>query len=93
MEWLADAEQELARIWLAASDRQRVTRASQNLDARLGNDPENDGESRPEGRRILFEPPLGAVYRVLPHRGLVRVCTYGGFRKLEIGQVIRGAKV
>lgn len=29
--WIFDAEAELAELWLAASDRERVTRAAQTL--------------------------------------------------------------
>jgi hypothetical protein len=66
VDWLPDAEQELAALWLQASDRQAITAAAHAIDQRLKLDPENEGESRPNGRRILHGKPLGIYFRVLP---------------------------
>jgi plasmid stabilization system protein ParE len=71
--WKPDAEQHLAAIWSAASDRGAVTRAADEIDFRLRLDPENKGESRPKDRRILFVYPLAIIFRVLPADRLVRV--------------------
>jgi len=71
--WIPSAVQELAAIWLQASDRQAVTTAAHAIEKRLESDPENDGESRPKGRRILHSKPLGVRYRVLVDRRLVKV--------------------
>ena len=62
--WDPDAEQELIMLWLAARDRSAITAASHAIEQRLGNDPANEGESRPPGMRITFEPPLGIIFRV-----------------------------
>jgi plasmid stabilization system protein ParE len=71
--WLPDAETELAAIWLSSSERNLVTVAADQIDARLRHDPENVGESRSEGRRVLIVPPLVAFYRVNPDDRIVRV--------------------
>jgi plasmid stabilization system protein ParE len=62
--WLPNAEQELAALWLNASDRGAITRAAAALDQLLARDPANEGESRPNGRRILFAAPLAVIYRI-----------------------------
>ncbi len=73
VEWLPSSEQELADVWLHAIDRAAVTRAAALLDQRLREDRDTEGESRPDGRRIAFAPPLGVIFRVQPHlrKGLV----------------------
>jgi plasmid stabilization system protein ParE len=73
--WVPSAEQRLADIWLHAPDRDRVTRAAHDIDQRLRRDPENDGESRSNGRRILISIPLGVIFRVFPQDRLVEVLT------------------
>lgn len=62
--WLPDAEEELAALWLNSSDRGVVTRAAAALDQLLARDPANEGESRPNERRIVFAAPLAAIYRI-----------------------------
>jgi hypothetical protein len=79
--WVAGAEQELAALWLDADQRAAITRASHLIDQRLMTDPQNEGESRPGGRRILFEPPLGATYVILSQEAVVRVLHVWRFRK------------
>jgi hypothetical protein len=71
--WLPTAEQRLADVWLNAPDRNAVTRAAHDIEQRLRHDPENNGESRSDGRRILFSDPLAVVYRVLSEDRLVEV--------------------
>jgi hypothetical protein len=64
--WKRSALNELAALWTAAdsAQRQAITAASHRVDQLLANDPQNQGESRPRGRRILFVPPLGIIFRV-----------------------------
>lgn len=62
--WLPEAEAELATIWLASNRRREITQASLELDRRLAANAINEGESRSNNRRILFEPPLAAIFRV-----------------------------
>ncbi len=67
--WDDDAEQELASIWLSADDRDTISLAAHAIDQRLGIDPANAGESRPNGRRITFVSPLAADFS-----GTIMVC-------------------
>ena len=66
VEWHQSVVDELTRLWLQSdsSERKAITRACHAVEKRLANDPENEGESRPDGRRITFEPPLVLVFRV-----------------------------
>ena len=73
--WVPSAEQRLADIWLNAPDRDAVTRAANDVDQRLRRDPENQGESRLAGRRILFSDPLWVIFRVFPDDRRVEVLT------------------
>jgi len=56
---------ELARIWISANSalRSAVTSATRNIDRRLSRLGAAAGESRPGGRRILFEFPLTIIFR------------------------------
>ena len=71
--WLRTPLGDLASIWMASSDRAAVTAAAAEIDRLLGLDPEQQGESRPGGRRIMFEMPLGVFFRVFPDQSLVEV--------------------
>jgi len=62
--WLPDAENELAAIWIASSRREEVTLAAAELDRRLAENGEEEGESRHHHFRITFESPLALVFRV-----------------------------
>jgi plasmid stabilization system protein ParE len=57
---------ELTRLSTQADSatRQAVTSASHAIDQRLRQNPQQEGESRPRGRRIAFMPPLAVVFRV-----------------------------
>jgi hypothetical protein len=78
--WLPDVEQELAEIWLAASDREPVRFAADQIDWQLRRNPQNLGEARFGDRRILIAPPLAVTYRVLPADRLVIVVNVQEFR-------------
>jgi hypothetical protein len=71
--WVPGAEQRLADLWLNATDRGAITKAPHAIDQRLRDDPLDDGESRPGGRRILFETPLAVLYRVIEQDMFVHV--------------------
>jgi hypothetical protein len=64
--WKGSARNDLASDWLRADSatRRAITAASHSIDQRLRANPENQGESRPLGRRILFVPPLGITFKV-----------------------------
>ena len=64
--WGPKAEQMLADIWLAASNRTVVTQASAWLERELGYRPLQIGESRTSSvQRVAFCPPLGVEYEVI----------------------------
>jgi hypothetical protein len=71
--WLPDAENELAELWLASSDRDATTAAADQIDQLLRKSPETSGESRAADRRILIMPPLAVIYRAFPDDRIVRV--------------------
>ncbi|MFO0851024.1 MAG: hypothetical protein U0871_21090 [Gemmataceae bacterium] len=62
--WTKAARDQLAAVWLTHPNRKGVTAAAHRLDLLLGRDPEGQGESRADNRRIVFESPLVAVYRI-----------------------------
>lgn len=71
--WTRRARNQLADIWLTHYDRGGVTAAAHRIDMLLARDPENQGESRPKNRRIIFESPLVAIYRINTVNNLVVV--------------------
>ena len=60
--WKPEAERQLATIWTQSANRNIVTESASTIDKTLGAKPDEAGESREEGFRILFEPPLGVIY-------------------------------
>jgi len=83
VEWLQTALDELALIWMlaTASQRQAITAASHAIDQQLPINPNEQGESRPNGRRIQFFPPLGITYRVDVENAVVVVVHVWRFRQ------------
>jgi len=82
--WLPAAEKELAALWLDAPDRDAITNAANSIDQSLERNPEAEGESRPSGRRIMFLPPLGAVFKILPSDRLVIVMRVWRIRQHDL---------
>jgi hypothetical protein len=72
--WLKSVHHEVGEIWLAASDRNSVTRASDEIDRELAVDAEKKGKPLSEGLRVYDAPPLRAVYCVDSANRLVEVC-------------------
>jgi plasmid stabilization system protein ParE len=62
--WTPTAQQELARIWTAATDRNAVSAASNRIDYLLARNPHGVGESRSASARLLIVEPLAVLYRV-----------------------------
>jgi hypothetical protein len=62
--WKPDAEDELARLWTGAADRDAVTKSADWIDAALHRDPRSKGESRTGDIRILVVPPLAVRFEV-----------------------------
>jgi len=79
--WVRRAESKLAQIWNEAADRTAVTHAANSVDKVLGNDPENCGESRPDGQRIHIVSPLAVTFRVEIDDRIVRVVDVWRFRR------------
>jgi plasmid stabilization system protein ParE len=66
LKYLRRATQALADIWMAAADRNAVTRASHRLERLLKADPLGVGESRAGRRRLVLINPLAVFYTVDP---------------------------
>ena len=62
--WKPEAERQLATICTRSANRNLNTDSSRLIDKTLGVKPEEVGESREGGFRILLEPPLGVIYTV-----------------------------
>lgn len=64
--WADEALDELAGLWTDAPSaiRGAITVATNYIDQQLRVDPVAVGESRSEGRRVLFALPLGVTYRI-----------------------------
>lgn len=64
--WERRAVDALTNAWTQAdsAERRAITSASHLIEQRLRIAPSTEGESRPRGRRITFETPLAAVFRV-----------------------------
>ena len=71
--WGPDSVDELADLWLAAPNRERVTAAASEIDRLLRRNPQDVGESRDANIRVLFVDPLGADFEVVEADGMVYV--------------------
>ena len=73
--WLQTALDELAAAWLRADSalRQAITTATHAIDPLLQVAPNEQGESRANDQRILFQPPLGVTFEVHQEAGVVLV--------------------
>jgi plasmid stabilization system protein ParE len=71
--WKHAAEEELARIWMDAEDRDSVTKAADEIDKLLGTNPLDQGESRSGAVRVLFVDPLGIFFHIDDEDRLVSV--------------------
>jgi hypothetical protein len=57
---------DLASVWLTATDRTQVTQSIREIEMLLTLHPLKVGESRESSvRRLLHQPPLGIVYEVI----------------------------
>jgi mRNA-degrading endonuclease RelE of RelBE toxin-antitoxin system len=62
--WTPTAEQDLAGLWLRATDRETVRSAADTLDRLLREDAHLRGESRYDSLRIVHAAPLGVDIEV-----------------------------
>jgi len=71
--WVRSATDELAEVWLAASDRQLVSSAAGAVDWELSTDAPLKGREVHEGLRALVVPPLRILFAVREHDRIVEV--------------------
>jgi hypothetical protein len=81
--WHPSAEQELAEIWLQASDRGDVTQAANLIDQALASEPLAHGEDF-YGDRILVSLPLAVTYTVSQPDRSVQILQV--WHQYEVGQ-------
>lgn len=62
--WKPAAEEELARLWTEAADRNAVSAAADQIDRLLHSRPKEEGESRSGAMRVMFIDPLGVFFHV-----------------------------
>jgi len=71
--WNPAAEARLAEIWMAATDKQAVADAADQIESLLARTPLDVGESRTSNERILAVSPLSVRYDVWPDDMRVKV--------------------
>lgn len=64
--WQPSAEGDLATVWTESKQRSVVSQAADRIENWLRTDPEELGESREDGERLLIESPLAVIYRLVP---------------------------
>jgi mRNA-degrading endonuclease RelE of RelBE toxin-antitoxin system len=62
--WSSKAEAQLTSLWLSSRARQLITEATNAIDSLLAVNPQECGESRSGGARILHVVPLGALFSI-----------------------------
>ena len=82
--WSRRATNELADVWLNnPADRDQIVQATATADHVLAENPEDEGESRDEGKRVMFLSPLVIYYSVDSARQIVRVLEIRGTRRTK----------
>ncbi len=71
--WKYSAQIELARLWLAAADRQAMTSAANDIDTELGRDATTKGVFADASLRELSVPPLRVLFNISEPDRLVTV--------------------
>ncbi len=81
--WVRSTLDDLERIRgeTNASQWEIVRAAIREIERRLGDDPEEEGESRPDGQRISFAAPLAFTFQPVPDQQLVIVSSVWWFGK------------
>jgi len=64
VDWSQDTEDDLATIWLTASDPGAVTQAQAEIDRLLSRNPLGNGQHISEGLYRLVLPPLIVTYTI-----------------------------
>lgn len=74
VDWLKEALDQLAAVWVAASDRDAVSSASHELEQVIGRRPLGFGEARASSVvRVAYHPPLGIEFEIIEDDKRVRV--------------------
>jgi hypothetical protein len=83
VEWLREAVEELAELWIEADSplRQAITEATHALDQELQADPFRRSESREGEVRISFFNPLALLFEVDPKQKIVWILHVWSFRQ------------
>jgi hypothetical protein len=71
--WHADARDELARLWIVATNRGALTSAADAIDRELAVDASLKGNGIPDGLRQLTVVPLRVLFAVSEADRMVRV--------------------
>ena len=71
--WQPDAEAQLAELWTRSSDRAALASAANHIERVLRSYPEQVGEDRFDEDRVMFEEPLGLMFRLILEDRLVQV--------------------
>ncbi len=71
--WVESAEQELASIWLALPDRNKVSQATFQIDHALKRDAIKESVQLCEGIYAIERPPLRVLFEMLSEDKIVRV--------------------
>ena len=76
--WKKSALNDMASRWIAGDStlRQAITHAVHKIDQLLASDPASQGESRPDGRRILFEARVGVLFRIRQGDNVVQILQF-----------------
>ena len=70
--WTNEAEEELTDIWLRATNKRRITEASDRIERELRRNADKKGKSVAR-HRVLHIPPLAVAFELIPDDCLVRV--------------------
>lgn len=71
--WKPEAERRLAELWLAASDRQLLADAANNIERTLRQLGKRAGDLLSEPYRVITAPPLRAVFTAQAEDHVVNV--------------------
>lgn len=71
--WHREAEDELAELWLYATDLNEISAAVQAIDLALSSEAESKGEIVAEGLRSFNAPPLRVLFAISQADRVVQV--------------------
>lgn len=71
--WHREAEDELAQLWISATDRNEISAAVQAIDLALSNEADSKGENLAEGLRSFNAPPLRVLFAIVEADRVVQV--------------------